>query len=228
MTTDQGTAVVILVPYRPASDRHRWLWDMVRPHLETFGWPIYIGEPRGTVWKRAEAVNVAARKAGNWEVAFIADCDTLTDPDGIRRGVQWVLSTRGAVRPHEQRYMLDAKQTVQAVQRGVGSLRRETLKAPWAGGGLDIVHRDAWDAVGSMDERYENWGWEDSEFHVQLIVKASWDRLPGVAYHLHHPSTDPVLNRESKQRFAQTQKTYRKELEIWAANKGLRTPMQVL
>ncbi len=227
MTTDQGTTVVILVPYRPANDRHRWLWDMVRPHLATFGWPIYLGTCEG-VWKRAAAVNDAATKAGDWEIAFIADCDTLTDPDGIRRGVEWVRSTHGAVRPHEQRYMLDHKQTIQAVQRGVESIPREKLKAPYAGGGLDVVHREAWDAVGSMDERYENWGWEDSEFHVQLILKASWDRLPGVAYHLHHDVTDPVVNRESKQRFAQTQREHRKVLDEWAKTKGLRNPMAVL
>lgn len=201
---------------------------MVRPHLESFGWPIFIGEPVGKIWKRAEAVNVAARNAGDWEVAFIADCDTLTDPDGIRRGVEWVKSTRGAVRPHEQRYMLDPKQSIQAVQRGVSSLDRAKLKAPWAGGGLDVVHRDAWDAVGSMNEAYENWGWEDSDWHVQLILKASWDRLPGVAFHLHHDATDPVPNRESRQRFAQLQHRYRKELELWAAPKGLRNPMAVL
>lgn len=201
---------------------------MVRPHLEKFDWPLYIGEPRGEIWKRAEAVNVAAENAGDWEVAFIADCDTLTDPDGIRRGVDWVRSTRGAVRPHEQRYMLDHKQTIQAVQRGPESIPRDKLKAPWAGGGLDIVHREAWDAVGSMNEAYENWGWEDSDWHVQLILHASWERLPGVAYHLHHDATDPVPNRESRQRFSELRRTHRKELEEWAKTKGLRQPMDVL
>src|ERR1051326_4901366 len=225
MTTDLGPSVVILVPYRPASDRHRWLWDMVKPHLERFGWPIFIGTLEGR-WARATAVNDAAAKATaavpDWDVAFIADCDTLTDPDGIHRAVDWVRSTRGAVRPPEQRYMLDHKQTITAVQRGPESIPKETLKAPYAGGGLDIVHREAWEAVGSMNEEYQGWGWEDSDFHVRLILKASWDRLPGVAYHLHHESTDPVPNRESRQRFAAFQREHRKELLEWAKIKGLR------
>jgi len=225
--TTSGDNVVILVPYRPASDRHRWLWDMVKPHLEQFGWPIFTGTCEGP-WQRAVAVNDAADKAGDWEVAFIADCDTLTDPEGIRRGVAWVRSTRGAVRPHEQRYMLDQKQTITAVQRGPEAIPREKLKAPWAGGGLDIVHRDAWDAVGGFCTDYVGWGWEDSDWHVELILKASWERLPGVAYHLHHEATDPVPNRESRMRFAEKQRRHRKELEIWAAPKGLKQPMAVL
>ena len=201
---------------------------MVRPHLESFDWPLFTGTVQGERWKRAEAVNDAATKAGDWEVAFIADCDTLTDPPGILRAVDWVRSTRGAVRPHEQRYMLDHKQTIQAVQRGPQSITREKLKAPWAGGGLDIVHREAWDAVGSMNEAYEGWGWEDSDWHVQLILKASWDRLPGVAYHLYHDATDPTPNRESRMRFHELRRAHRKELDTWAAPKGLRQPMEVL
>ena len=101
---------------------------MVKPHLEEFGWPIFIGTCEGP-WQRAVAVNDAASQAGDWDVAFIADCDTIPDHEGILRAVQWVMSTRGGVRPHEQRYMLDHKQTIEAVQRGVESIPRERLIA---------------------------------------------------------------------------------------------------
>lgn len=229
MTTGKPSQapVVILVPYRPISDRQRWLWDMVRPKLELFGWPIFIGTC-GEVWQRAVAVNDAARKAGDWEVAFIADCDTIPDHDGILRAVDWVRSTKGGCRPHEQRYMLDHTQSLVAVQRGVDAIPREKLKAPWAGGGLDVVHREAWDKVGGMNEAYTTWGWEDSDWHVQLVVKASWDRLPGVAWHLHHDATDPRPNPESRKRFQQTLRENRAAIDVWAATKGLRNATAVL
>lgn len=200
---------------------------MTRPHLEKFGWPIFIGTC-GETWQRAVAVNDAAAQAGDWEVAFIADCDTIPDHEGILRAVEWVRSTRGGVRPHEQRYMLNHKQTITAVQRGVDAIPRAHLKAPWAGGGLDVIHREAWDKVGGMNEAYEHWGWEDSDFHVQLVVKASWDRLPGVAWHLHHDATDPRPNPESRRRFQLTVRENKAAIDVWAATKGLRTPVQVL
>lgn len=218
--------IVTLVPYRPASDRHRWLWDCIQPQLASFGWPIFLGSCEGP-WRRAAAVNDAATKAGSWDAAFIADCDTIPDPDGILRAVEWVRSTGGACRPHDQRYMLNQKQTITAVQRGVGSIPVKELKAPYAGGGLDVLTRDAWDAVGGMNAAdYIGWGYEDSEFHVQLVVQSRWDRLPGHAWHLWHDHTGPA-NRESVQRFNRTVKENRAALDAWLATKGLTKGLQV-
>lgn len=160
-------------------------------------------------------------------MAFIADCDTIPDHEGILRAVRWVSSTGGGVRPHDQRYMLTQPQTLLAVQRGVEAVPVRDLKAPWAGGGLDVVTRQAWDAVGGMDEAYQGWGYEDSEFHVQLLVNATWDRLPGVAWHLWHETSENRPDPESVRRFRETQRKHKDALDAWAATKGLRKPMQV-
>lgn len=219
--------VVILVPYRPAGDRHRWLYDMVRPELERFGWPIVEGTCEGERWARAPAVNDAARKAGRWDVAFIADCDTIPDHEGIFRAVTWVRSTGGGARPHDERYMLTAVGSIVAVQRGVEALEPKHFERQWAGGGLDVVTREAFDAVGGFDERYKGWGYEDSEFHVQLVAHARWDRLPGECWHLWHPTNDNKPDPASIAMFRETQAKHKPALDRWAANKGLRKPMAV-
>ncbi len=217
---------VVLVPYRPANDRHRWLYDMVRPELESFGWPIYEGTCEGR-WSRAPAVNDAARQAGSWDVAFIADCDTIPEHDAILRAVDWVDSTGGGARPHDERYMLSQEGSLVAMQRGVEHLEKRHYLRQWAGGGLDVVTRDAWDAVGGMDERYVGWGYEDSEFHVQLLVKRRWDRLPGECWHLFHPTTENKPDQETIRLFKQTQREHKDVLDRWAKNKGLKNPMAV-
>jgi hypothetical protein len=177
-------------------------------------------------------VNDAARKAGDWQIAFIADCDTIPEHENVLRAVAWVQSTGGGARPHMRRYMLTAQGTLTAVQRGV-----ETLQSPpsadfdrrqWDGGGLDVVTREAFDAVGGFDERYEyGWGYEDSEFHVQLIAHRRWERLPGEAWHLHHDTSGNKADPRTVQLYRQTVKRYKPQLDRWAFNQGLMKPMSV-
>jgi hypothetical protein len=225
---------VILVPYRPANDRHRWLWDNIRPELERFGWPIYVGTCEGK-WSRAPAVNDAARQAGKWDVAFIADCDTIPEHDGILRAVEWVCSTGGGARPHAERYMLSGEGSLVALQRGVQYLEKKHFLKQWAGGGLDVVTRDAWDTVaalypnqdGAFNEAYAGWGYEDSEFHVRLVVTSRWDRLPGQAWHLNHPTHENKAERETVQRFRELQRTCHDQLQAWIGNTGLKNGMAV-
>ena len=71
--------IVILVPWRGGDDRREWLWDICRPWLERFGWPIFTGDSVGP-WARAAAVNAAesaAEAAGGWDLALVADTDTI-------------------------------------------------------------------------------------------------------------------------------------------------------
>jgi len=172
-------------------------------------------------------VNDAARKAKDWDVAFIADCDTIPDHEGILRAVAWVRSTGGGARPHDERYMLNQAGSIVAVQRGVEALGPAHFLKQWAGGGLDVVTREAFDAVGGFDERYKGWGYEDSEFHVQLVVKRRWDRLPGECWHLWHPTDANRPDPDSVAMYRATQRENRVALERWAANKGLRKPYSV-
>lgn len=226
-------SVVILVPYRPANDRQRWCWDMVRPELERFGWPIIEGTCGGR-WARAEAVNDAARKAGSWDAALIADCDTLPDHEAIVRAMWWVSTTGGGARPHGKRYMLTDAGSLVAMQRGVEAVKfaasanynrfaksEHLHPQQWYGGGLDVVTREAFDAVGGFCEAYQGWGWEDSQFHLDLIVHRRWDRLPGEAWHLNHPTHDNRPDVASRRLFQAACAKNKAKLDRWLFNQGL-------
>lgn len=226
-TIPRSLSIAICVPYRPANDRHRWLYDQIRPELEAFGWPIVEGTCEGR-WSRAPAVNDAIRKAGKVDIIFLADCDTIPDHEGILRAVFWVAQTGGGARPHDQRYMLNQAGSLVAMQRGVRSLEPKHFeRQQWQGGGLDVFTREAYEAVGGFDESYQGWGYEDSDFHVKLVVQRRWDRLPGEAWHLWHSTEANHPDIESRQRYRETMRKHKDALDRWAGNKGLRNAMSI-
>lgn len=206
----------ILVPWRPdpRDERRQVLWDWTRPYLEEIG-PIFTGGCTGT-WARAVACNRAAEAAGDWDVALVADSDTIPEPGAIERAVQWVSSTGGAARPHLDRYLLTRDGTLRIAQRGPEAVRPEDVDHSWPGGGLLVLTRDAWEAVGGYDESYVGWGYEDSQMTMNLLRVSRWDRLPGRAWHLwHRPGR---ARPASVRRYGEMLDQHSAEIERWLSN----------
>jgi hypothetical protein len=178
--------VVTLVPWRAGDPAREKYWAHVRPHLESLGFPLFTGDSEGP-WARAAACNAAALSAGAWEIALVADADTVLDPDAVSRTIERVERTRGAARPHDHRWMLNSAASKLFLRRGAGRMilgRQLTADAP--GGGALIVHREAFDEVGGYDERFVGWGFEDSAMNIELATTRGWERMPGDAFHLWH------------------------------------------
>jgi N-terminal domain of galactosyltransferase len=176
--------VVTLVPWRPGNHIREQNWDWTRPHLEALGYPIFLGDRRGP-WARAAACNEAARLAGDWDVALIADADTIPEADAVHRAVEIVSATPGAIRPHDRLWNLNRAQSKILARQG--TVRLSPNQRQLLGGGLLVIHREAWERVCGYDERFIGWGHEDSDLHTRLLAEAHWDRIEGQAWHLYHP-----------------------------------------
>lgn len=220
--------VVTLVPWRPDGTKQRvFNWDVTLPHLEGLGYPVYTGAPLTPEWSRAEAVNAAAAAAGDWDVALVGDADTIPDPGSIRRAVSWVRDTRGGVRPHMDRWDLTHSATLRVAQgTDPRTLAARDHRAE-PGGGLMVIHRAGFDAIGGYDETFRGWGYEDTAANLALLRHAAFDRLPGECWHLWHGESGwRGASEASVAKHKQLLAEHRREVMAFMANKGWSTPAE--
>ncbi len=187
---------VVLVPWRGGDTYRDTNWESVRRHLRTLWLPIVTGDREGP-WNRAAAINAAARSAGDWDVAYIADADTLDDLETVQRAIDAVQSSKGGVVPWNKKWNLSEEGTRQYLADGVldkDRIDKNDHTPPklnvFMRGGAIVVHREAWDIAGGFDEGFTEWGYEDIAFRevVCTLAKGKLRELRSECVHLWHPS----------------------------------------
>lgn len=183
--------VAVLVPRR-AGDPHRdrvWAW-VLNWWMRNFpDWPSPVeGHHNEGPFNRAVAINTAARDAGDWDVAVIADADSIVDPDTLQRAVRRSHSAWRMVIAFERFAHLTRAMTARILAGYDGSWEPGV---DWSMTGtcssMLVVERNLWDATGGFDERFVGWGWEDVAFaHAVRTFGRDIDRMPGTLWHLWH------------------------------------------
>jgi hypothetical protein len=211
----RGRGISILIPFYcadPTNPRIRnveWLKKYWKAHLP--GAEIVIGEDWGSVlhgkpFSKSVAVNNAARKAKG-DVLVIVDADGYISADSVLHCAEEIRAARKKDRrlwfiPYRQFYRL----TEEASGLLLGSdpakpyIFPEPLPAkyilgdtdPKVGAMIQILPREAFDAVGGWDERFRGWGGED---HAAMRATDTlyWQHktLPGQVLHVWHPQIGP-------------------------------------
>ena len=186
--------VAILVPLRAGTPERDRLWAFAREWWERDqpDWPIVEGFESGQgPFNRAAAINDAAAKAGEWDVAVVIDADVICNPEAVRAGVERAAAGGYIVVTHNERVMLSKAGTQKII---------DGYRGPWKEKGMVerswpdsvscsvVVPRSVWDAVGGFDERFVGWGFEDTAF--TLAVEAVTGQLLGIVhsecFHLWH------------------------------------------
>lgn len=221
------TTPVILVPWRGGDRLREKNWSYARPYLEALRWPIYLGDRGGERWSRAGAINQAAEQAGGWSVALIADADTIPTPNVIHQAMTLALETNGAVRPHDHLWRLTPMGSEKCFRSGPAGIGPRYTTGTYPGGGLLVVSRRCWDVVGPFDERFQEWGHEDTTWNTLAVALADWNRLPGAAWHLWHPESRPPKDKRqgsyatNHRMMAKVQREHRNAITDASAHKGV-------
>ena len=203
---------VILVPRRDDNGYRDalWTWTRARWEADHPTWAIIEGYHTDGLFNRSAALNLAARMAGDWDVAVIIDADVTLDANRVAEAVHLAYNTGQMVLPHDTRYNLSRKAS-EAVRRGVLALsddpkftQRHAHRTYNEENGhpsvssVVVVSRHQWDEVGGFDEQFKGWGYEDTAFHAACQTFGGVTRLDGAVFHFWHPAS-----REARDRVAE-------------------------
>ena len=194
---------VVLVPRRAGIEDRDRLWAFAKAWWEADfpDWTIVEGVHEFGPFNRSAAINDAADKAGDWDVAVIIDADVLADPKATREAVQIAHETNKMVLGYHERIHLTPRGTERIVTGYRGNWRGPGFIAktfPDACSSLVCVSRKLFESVNGFDERFSGWGWEDIAFRIacetisgeeMVIVKSS-------LWHLHHRTSHENNRRE--------------------------------
>jgi hypothetical protein len=216
--------VVVLVPRRSDGGWRDSVWRWLQAlWSERFPeWQVVEGHDSGVgFFSRCDALNEAARDAGDWDVAVIADADSITSPWQSAAAVGWAAST-GRLTYASDEFLYLSRERTEAILSGYGGewetgvewTLRDTQSSQLA------VPRALWDEVRGFDGGFTGWGFEDVAFAAACETMAgAAHRVPGPVWHLWHPpSTDPQDVRLAN----------RDRLDLYLAAQGDRTAMRAL
>ncbi len=192
--TAASPKTVLLVPFSSKDQSRILIWQHVKKWLDqTLDYPLTIGEhfPRTPdTYNLSLARNLAAQKAGDWEVAVIHDADTVIGPQQIIAGVEAAYETGAVTYPYDERWELDFTGTKMLLTDENSNwqqhLTQYTRNQPL--GGCIIVRRDLMELVRGFDTGFVGWGHEDGAFAIacQMLSGKLLQRIPGKSLHLEH------------------------------------------
>jgi glycosyltransferase involved in cell wall biosynthesis len=187
--------VPVLVPRRADGGHRDKIWDLIKlAHWSKLdGYRVVEGHHvEGPLFNRAAAINTAARIAGNWSVAVIADSDIFLDRKQIDKAVAAARETGRLVAAfNEVRYLSEVVTSTMLRNKNLdvnSRLYKSVRTASETQSMCPAVPRSVFEAVGGFDPGYRGWGGEDNAFwHSATIVSGEPVRIPGPVYHMWHP-----------------------------------------
>lgn len=194
--------VVVIVPHRPDHGWRDRLWAHCRQQWDSR--PVHTAPGPPGPFNRSAAINAAARQAGQWEAAIIADADVIVPQANIGKAIDIALTTGQLTFPWTTRRNLRNTITKRIIEGWPVTIdpRPANDRSHNPHVALDlplwpesmtcssclVVPRQLWDLVGGFDERFAGWGWDDVAFHRSSVTLAGGQQaVPGDLLHLWHP-----------------------------------------
>ncbi|WP_326770467.1 glycosyltransferase (plasmid) [Streptomyces sp. NBC_01591] len=173
-----------------SDDRPRWR-EVIEPYVDQ-----YLFAPKPDTFNKSWAVNAGVvHTGGEAEAICILDADVLTDRDFVARNVARLRRPgTGGHLTYRNMLGMTAESTAHAVRRRVFEGAAEADPEEVRGfvvrrppGACLWVRASVFHRIGGMDERYEGWGGEDTDFAYRMDFASAFDNFDDPLLHMNHP-----------------------------------------
>ena len=182
MIDEIGEGISLLVPFRDDHEGRGVIWDWLQRFWTAFlpGAEIVMGTDDGVPFSKTCAINDAFQRC-HGDIIVLLDADCYIEPSVILRCAHHIRNLRDEFQeplwfiPYRRLYRLTPDATVRLIASDpanpvviptppsavdVGSTKNSAV-GHWFGALIQIMPREAFEAVGGMDPRFRGWGSED-------------------------------------------------------------------
>ena len=201
--------ISLIVPFRTdhAERERNWRWLERYWRTELPGAEVIVGTDDSVPFCKTRAVNRAARKSTG-DILVILDADCYISGAAIEQAAERIREARRRGRhlwfiPYRRFYRLTEEASLRLMESRPDRPLRLADPPPdadleasggvsfghWYGALIQIMPREAFEAVRGMDERFSGWGGEDiSLMHAIDTIYGRHKTINGPVYHVHHPT----------------------------------------
>ena len=203
----------VVIPWREQSSRLKafnivmdWYKDNI-PEAT-----IYLPDHPGPVWLPSATRNDGVRmaEAEECEVIIMNDADTIPQLNPLRKAVKAAEASGSIHNPYTEYRALTSTGT-REVHQGINLDWCDYQEVVGACSGTNVFTPETWWSLGGMDEKFKQWGYEDTAMHVahKIIKGKSFVKNPGVVFSIGHKNQP----REGED-YSNNEHLYREYLDI--------------
>jgi hypothetical protein len=180
-----ATDIPVLVPWRPDGAGRDSIWQLLADEWDR---PVFTAPgPLDGPFNRSAALNEAARAAGAWSTAVIADADSWVPRQQLDGAIAIAERTQQLTIAHDLWLNVEADELDDWLTTRTLRWSAKRMAVPLGVSSMLVVPRSVWDAVGGFDERFCGWGWEDRAFaRACEVLTGGVQRVHGAVHHLAH------------------------------------------
>lgn len=217
MLKDVSVIIPISLNDKPREQAFQWVkkfYETMLPEVE-----LCIGVCNEKPFSKAKAINQAVEKSKG-DILVIADADLFYDPLLLKNSIKqlekhaWVIPFRRVLNISQK----STQELLETEPQWPIPINVETRQRPYAAmGGINIVPRRHFEAVGGFDERFVGWGGEDDAFAASLNQMCGYvKRMDATLYHLWHQRNNMgnyAANRELLKAYRCGKESIKREIE---------------